>query len=1525
MKRIIAVFLACIMLCMMPGFFAVFAASYTEETEEFYDDFSSGMSKWTVSSGTDVVSVSNEALFLSGSDFADTVMVYAGESWSDIVYQSDFSISNSGGYFGWYFRYSANDHYLMQFYPTNQLKLLKRVTRLGSGYTEIASCDITLLQGQSYTMRIEAQGSHIKAYLDDTEVLAANDSDVSSGKIGVRSLKQKVTFDNVSVTVKNAYEYEYGVNKTLFLDSFEEDNTGRRWTSVNGDSLSDALDRSQGTTMVKLNANDGGEKLFFAKNIACDDCIVSADMAVVKGGTAGLIFRYADEKNHYFLQYAEEKLTLYKKVESFTYEKIGEAAYAMDKEYVYRMKADLNGSTIKIYIDDIEILSVNDTSLASGKIGLYVQNGEAYFDNVVAYSGIEPQQLPAKTIKIILPVDVSGITKFYYVSPDGDDSNSGSIEAPFQTMTRAKEEIERAGVPDGGVCVYFREGEYYMPTGEYFYSSRNGGREGSPVVYSSYPGERAVFTGAISLDKNTMVPISEEIASRLPVPERVLAFDLTENGISVLEEMLPSGYSYRQNVANYELYYGDEKLTLARWPNNQYLKTGKIIERGSRPGFGETTNQGFTFVYDANRPTYWEDTEDIWMSGAWSREWAYSNIKIDTIDAQNGTITTVHPSPYGAEEGMPYYYYNILEELDVPGEWYLDRENKILYVYPPGELEDVSLSFTYNSYVFFRLANTSNIVFQNIDISRTRDSAVNIAENTENIVMQGCRISNIGSNGITMIGRNSGFLNGEIVNAGSIGIALGSSVDDRKALVNAGNFCHNSYIENCGKVTYSYLANVSGVGNIFTNNIVRDGYAGGIGFGGNENLVAYNEISEVCKLVNDGGAIYSAGRDFTQRGNRICYNYIHDVNASQTSLLSGPSGIYLDAMSSGNFVEGNTIVNVTHPLLIGGGRENTIVGNLILDQTAQSKSSFTFDQRGTDTDEYEDQGTVWDRLVDVLHNAYDTMPCQSEAWASKYPRLRNVWSDEPQKPKYNVIAGNFVYNHKNSSIFPQVKDTGSVQENITLTDTNCFQNYNEKDFSIKPDADIYETSSRLKETEFYRTGIYTDGYYWTQKKSIADFYLTYPTEKMTRDEQYLAWSAAEGADRYSVEIAEDFEFNELVFHTNTENNYVDISDLHRGKTYFWRVTARSRAKSFSDALMTSNVGTFATLTEEELLELTIKDAKEIYNTAINAESMEFERTDLNDFRTLISEIENRSPQASVTDLHSRLQSGISEFLVSNKNPEISFADDFSTLNAGASPVGYQRADAGIEGILDGSEKCLVLNDSSTSSYPALIKQVDNITGRARIEFRIKPKQQWGSTLNIKLRGTNGVVYQDPIVFSFDNFYVKADGENVMFFSKDTWYHFTLDVDLLNGVYSLSVNDTPKITEKSFSKVGYLNQLVFTGGPSATGQFYIDDIVIKGNNGTFRSIYDKYMAAELCASECVVRKDGRILNLSGNEANGFYYLVGLEGKEGECIFMQPIAVPAGEMVLPDFLEYTKAKAMFWNDKFMPLSAAKVIVG
>ena len=80
--------------------------------------------------------------------------------------------------------------------------------------------------------------------------------------------------------------------------------------------------------------------------------------------------------------------------------------------------------------------------------------------------------------------------KTYYVAPDGDDGNPGTIEAPFATLTKAHD--NEALQPGDEICL--RGGTYY-PTEQTVFN-----KEGSAdnfFVLSTYPSDQWQGSGTV--------------------------------------------------------------------------------------------------------------------------------------------------------------------------------------------------------------------------------------------------------------------------------------------------------------------------------------------------------------------------------------------------------------------------------------------------------------------------------------------------------------------------------------------------------------------------------------------------------------------------------------------------------------------------------------------------------------------------------------------------------------------------------------------------------------------------------------------------------------------------------------------------------------------------------------------------------------------------------------------------------------------------------------------------------------------
>lgn len=159
--------------------------------------------------------------------------------------------------------------------------------------------------------------------------------------------------------------------------------------------------------------------------------------------------------------------------------------------------------------------------------------------------------------------------------------------------------------------------------------------------------------------------------------------------------------------------------------------------------------KGATFKYTDPRPSTWTDTSDVWMQGYWFYEWADGNLQIKAIDPAAQTVSTKTASMYSVKAGQRYYYYNVLEELDSPGEWYLDRATGKLYLYPPSDLSGASVQLSLLADPMAVLNGCSNVTFANLMFEGSRGDGIVITDGTSNTVAD-CTLRLLGGRAVTI-------------------------------------------------------------------------------------------------------------------------------------------------------------------------------------------------------------------------------------------------------------------------------------------------------------------------------------------------------------------------------------------------------------------------------------------------------------------------------------------------------------------------------------------------------------------------------------------------------------------------------------------------------------------------------------------------------------------------------------------------------------------------------------------------------
>lgn len=666
----------------------------------------------------------------------------------------------------------------------------------------------------------------------------------------------------------------------------------------------------------------------------------------------------------------------------------------------------------------------------------------------------------------------------FYVSQCGSDDNNGTKNNPFRTIKRAQSAACRIEADrKNRIRINIEKGLYRECIK---LSNKDFGKIGCPTEYRSYNGE-AVVTGGVKLCTTDFLPVGNDCKFNFfaDVKGKIKCIDLKRYGITGddIGFMKARGafntadkYDAAENIKDScELYYNGKRMTLARYPNSGNLKIEKVLDIGEVAEYppqnyfddwAEKKNpRGGTFTVDestAERMKRWSNPTEAWMFGYFYWDWADSSTPVKAFDTENRRVTCLYNSMFGFKEDADYYFYNVPEEIDSPGEWYIDRQTLILYFYPPDESNnaDIELSVSTNSVIDISGAN--GIVISGLRIINTRADAVIV--NANNCIIENCIIENCSGSGAVINGRNNTVRGCEFRGLGKGGIVLNGG--DRELLIPGNNIAQNNLIHNYGEIHQTYFAGISlsGVGNKACHNEIYNAPHMGIFYTGNDHLIEYNLVYDVVRLSSDAGAIY-AGRNWTYQGVIIRFNIIKDIGSGDFE----PSGIYMDDCVSGAEIYGNILVNIPgYALLLGGGRDMKAVNNIVVD----SKIALWFDDRGADGFFFDG----WFRRASKDHStelwtSLEQMPYKSSLWASRYPSLSKISTDASDpynpdfaiNPSYNKICSNvFVGSHeKDEHRAKLIGEFPNEINNICFADKADVEFENQKEYILKPNSPVF--------------------------------------------------------------------------------------------------------------------------------------------------------------------------------------------------------------------------------------------------------------------------------------------------------------------------------------------------------------------------------------------------------------------------------------------------------------------------------------
>lgn len=540
----------------------------------------------------------------------------------------------------------------------------------------------------------------------------------------------------------------------------------------------------------------------------------------------------------------------------------------------------------------------------------------------------------------------------FYVAPAGNDSSPGTKEKPFATVARARDAV-RSLRGDArtklAVTVFLRQGTHFLAE-TLRLGPADSGEENCRIVYTSYPGERAVLSGGRPI---TGLKETRDACGR-------------RRWTTVLPAVKRGDWYFRQLFVTP---VGGPSYSRRYRPQLGMKVTAGVTYSPARKGMAHRAAQK-DFVFFKNDLQNWEHLADVEVVAL--HTWSSSRLLIENLDLERNIVEftgfpTFRIGHWWAGGRNPYFVENVKEALREPGQWYLDRETgELAYLPLPGEtLAGTRLVAP----ALARLVAIEGDWAHGRPVHHVTFDGLGFSHNESPLPRAGyggaqaqpelpAAIEFVGAEQIEI-------LRSTIVHIGNYGLALGKGchrcrvVGCRLADLAGGgikigdvtmrptapppelptdNVVENCAISDGGLMYFSANAIWAGIVRglkLRHNEIWNFPYAGiAVGWQWNDtptscvgNLIEDNLIHHVCTLLADGASIYTLGR---QPGTVIRGNVLRDNRKSQFTQEHWQLGIYLDEGSSEMLVENNLLYHVgTHGFNSNGGAQNVIRDNIL--------------------------------------------------------------------------------------------------------------------------------------------------------------------------------------------------------------------------------------------------------------------------------------------------------------------------------------------------------------------------------------------------------------------------------------------------------------------------------------------------------------------------------------------------------------------------------------------------------------------
>jgi len=606
---------------------------------------------------------------------------------------------------------------------------------------------------------------------------------------------------------------------------------------------------------------------------------------------------------------------------------------------------------------------------------------------------------------VLLPIFTFGLC---YTPLKADTTVNVSPEGPLKSLVEARNAIreKRNAGGTGPAVILVKEGRYEQQQALVLEP------QDSDLTIKAEGAEKPLFAGG------------NVVTGFIPHEGNVVKVDITT--------LPPIGGPYKQVLVN------GERATLARYPNFDpkdplYGGWAFVDEIPEEKKEGHDWKGGiFVKPQDIRK---WAHPEDVELNVFAFYGWWNFVLPVASLDPSSRKLTLAKACAYDMHPHNRYIFQNALEELDAPGEWYIDSRTKTLYLWPTTPLEKAEVRVVTTDSLVKIQPGTRNVRLERLSFTACIANAVSLNK-TENCLVAGCTFTTVGGFHGNAIGIMGGSHNvarsNDITGAGNNGIVITGG--DRLTLTGCNNNAINNHIQQIGVLSKNGCGVLcDGVGILVAHNHIHDGPRMGVQMSGNNIIVEYNHLHHLVMETQDGGAIYTGGRDWiSSRGSVWRYNRIHDIVGCGQSPegLKHPwftFGLYPDDNTGGVDMIGNLIYRIAYtPIHMHNSRDCVVENNVF----AQGEK-FQFDLHG-----WTERMSFWKDHQPTMIKGYESVQGQP-AWKEMrnmelHPR--DAFRDDGTMMSGNIVKRNIMYSDSANAQYGDVRNAtpkwNTIDENL---------------------------------------------------------------------------------------------------------------------------------------------------------------------------------------------------------------------------------------------------------------------------------------------------------------------------------------------------------------------------------------------------------------------------------------------------------------------------------------------------------------